>query len=176
MATDPGQTIAPSARHPDAIIATATHTENEISARILAEIKASDLDLFFSLLAEWVRSDPAAARFAESLPAGIWREDIIRRVSQGWAAQDPVGAEKWAAQLSDERERISTIFDFRFQVAQVDARHAVEIAQQHGLESAPGAVMEILVQQWAAKDHRHLVQGTYYPLQTPRNQIVPLTY
>ena len=134
---------------------------NALRAQILAVIASSDpnsRERIFSLLAEWIQHDPAGAgRFAKSLPAGPWRETIIRRVAQDWALQDLAGAESWAARLHDESERTSSQSAICFQVAQTDARKAVEIAEQQGLGTAPGAILENLVQQWAGQD----VSGAY---------------
>ena len=110
-------------------------------------------ELIFSLLAQWVQHDPAGAgRFAKSLPAGRWRQTTIRRVAQDWAAQDWASAEKWAGHLADENERASTLTDVCFQVAPTNAPQAIAMAEEHGLGSVPGAVLENLVQQWAGQD------------------------
>ena len=127
-----------------------------IRAKILAVMASDDYnnqEEIFSLLAEWMQHDPAgAARFARSLPAGIWRETTMRRLAQDWAAQDLASAENWASRLHDETERNSALTDVCFRVAQTNARQAIEIAVRHGLEAAPGAVLENLTQQWAAQD------------------------
>lgn len=120
---------------------------------VIVSAHPADEQLLMADLAEWVRVDPAGAgRFARRLPAGPWRETIVRRVAQFWAAQDVAGAEDWAAGAPEERERHSAVADVCFQVAQADAAQAVEIAGRHGLGSAPGAVLENLVQQWAGQD------------------------
>ena len=113
----------------------------------------ADKDQFPAVLAELVQINPeAAARFASSLESAALRAQALRLVAQNWAAQDPASAEKWASHLPDESERDSTLADVCFQIAQTDARQAVEAASQHGLEKMPGAVMENLVQQWAGQD------------------------
>lgn len=43
VATDPGQTVAPPSRHPDAVMAADTHVENEPSDSILAAINAGGI-------------------------------------------------------------------------------------------------------------------------------------
>ncbi len=110
-------------------------------------------DRFQTLLAELVRSQPeAAARFAESLEVGEMREEALRRVAQCWTAQDPAGAERWAAQLVSPSERASALSDMCFQIAQTNAAQALFKAEQYGLGTAPGAVLENLAQQWAGQD------------------------
>ena len=110
-------------------------------------------DRFQTSLAELVRIHPeAAARFAESLAAGEMREEALRRVAQSWTAQDPASAEGWAAQLSDPAERVSTLSDACFQIAQTNPAQALFKAEQYGLGAATGAVLENLVQQWAGQD------------------------
>ena len=142
--------------HPPAISKEDLELGNVLRAEILAAMATSDFnnqELIFSLLAEWMQHDPAGAgRFAKSLPPGRWRETTIRRVAQDWAAQDLASAERWASRLADGSERDSTVTDVCFQVAQTDARQAIEIALRHGLEAASGAVLENLTQQWAGQD------------------------
>lgn len=120
---------------------------------VIVSANPADEQLMMGDLADWVRVDPeGAGRFARGLPAGRWRETIVRHVAQFWAAQDVAGAENWAAGAPEESERNSAVADVCFQVAQSDAAQAVEIAGRHGLGSAPGAVLQNLVQQWAAQD------------------------
>ena len=130
--------------------------DSVLREHLLAAMKSADnadRDLSLRWTTEWVQRDPkAAARFAGSLPAGEGRETILRRVGQGGAARDPAGAERWVARLPEKSERDSALSDVCLQVAQTDARHAVEIAEQHGLATAPGDVLEELVQRWAGQD------------------------
>lgn len=120
---------------------------------IVDSADAADAELIRPLLADWVKIDPAAAgRYAKSLPAGKWRDTIVRQIARGWAGQDPTDAEKWASRLPDQTERDSAVSTICFQVAQTDARNAVEIAERQGLDVAPGAVLENLVGLWASQD------------------------
>lgn len=124
----------------------------QIQAAMQSEFPANQ-DRINSWLAEWTQHDPAAAgRFASSLSAGAWRKMTLRQVAQVWTAQDAAGAERWAARLPDEDERASMMAAVCFQVAQSDARSAVEIAERHGLETVQGEVRENLVQQWSEQD------------------------
>ena len=150
---------------------------NTFRAQIREAMTSSDptsQDRVFSLLAKWVQSDPSgAARFATSLQLGIWRELIICRVAQDWAAQDLASAEGWAARLPYESEQNSIEDAICFQVAQTDGRQAVEIAEQYGLEAKPGAVLDNLVQQWAGQD----ISGAYawimeHPAGEQRDQLL----
>lgn len=120
---------------------------------VIVSANPADEQLMMADLAAWVRVDPTGAgQFARALPAGRWRETIVRQVAQLWTGQDVVGAENWAADAPDEDARNSAVADVCFQVAQADAAQAVEIAERHGLASAPGAVLANLVQQWAGQD------------------------
>ncbi len=129
---------------------------NLLRAQILEAMRSefpAGQDQIDAWLAEWTQRDPAGAgRFAKSLSAGPWREVTLRKVVQVWTAQDEASAERWAARLPDESERASVAAAVCFQVAQSDARQAVEIAERRGLGAAPGAVLENLVQQWAGQD------------------------
>lgn len=130
--------------------------DGDFQAKIQAIVDTADAtnaEPVLSLLADWVKIDPVAAgRYAKTLPAGRWRETIVRQLAQDWAGQDPAGAEKWASRLPEQTERDSTVSAVCFQVAQTDARSAIEMAERQGLGVAPGAVMENLVQLWAAQD------------------------
>ncbi len=145
---------------PERSIAQARSTRRDSLRRLLRQIndamQARDpaaRDRFQTLLAELVRSQPeAAARFAESLEVGEAREEALRRVAQCWTAQDPTGAERWAAQLISPSERASALSDMCFQIAQTNAAQALFKAEQYGLGTAPGAVLENLTQQWAGQD------------------------
>jgi hypothetical protein len=107
---------------------------------------------FQELLAKLVRSDPmAAARFAETLPVGMMRNDVVRHVGQDWAMQDLASAESWAGELPDKSESQSVLADICFQVSLANAAQAVQIAGQHNLNTMPG-VLQYLVSQWAAQD------------------------
>ena len=125
-----------------------------IRALLPADNNANYDPAFTKLLEALIRSDPvAAAHLAESIKAGSsLHEELMQSVARNWTAQDPASAEKWAAQLPAEKERASMLSSVCFQIAQADAGQAIEVAEQHGLEKAPGAVMENLVQQWAAQD------------------------
>ena len=127
-----------------------------LRARILAAMQSefpAGQDQVDAWLSEWTQRNPASAgRFARSLPTGPWREMIIRRVTQNWAAEDAAGAQRWAARLPDDGERASALADVCLQLAQSDAGQAVEIAERYGLGAAPGAVLENLAQTWAEQD------------------------
>lgn len=129
----------------------------DLTQRIQAALKTGELadhDLVFNhLLLDLIKKDPAsAARLAESMPSGTLREEMLRRVAQHWTEQDPASAKQWAEQLSDVRERNSALTDVCFQIALTDPQQATQMADQNGLGSLPGATLENLVQQWAAKD------------------------
>lgn len=115
--------------------------------------EAFDRELFASSIARLMEIDPqATAEFSESLPAGPLREEALRRVSQGWASNDPDMAETWAAGLPDAMERQSVLADVCTRVANAnaDAAKAIGIAEKHGLDTAE--VMDNLAHQWAAQD------------------------
>jgi len=129
----------------------------DLTQRIQAALKTgepADHDLVFTnLLLDLITKDPsAAARLAESLQPGPLREEMLRRVAQHWTEQDPVSAKQWADQLSDAGERNTTLADVCYQIAQNDPQQATQMADQSGLGNLPGAPLENLVSQWAAKD------------------------
>jgi hypothetical protein len=129
----------------------------DLTQRIQAALKTGELadhDLVFNhLLLDLIKKDPtSAARLAESMPSGTLREEMLRRVAQHWTEQDPASAKQWAEQLSDVRERNSALTDVCCQIAQTDPQQATQMADQIGLGNLPGATLENLVQQWAARD------------------------
>ncbi len=155
VAGDP-EPPAPLHRHRKKVASADVERGNVLRAQILAAMQGefpANQDQVHDWLAEWTQRDPAGAgRFAISLPAGPWRELTLRNVAQDWGGQDAARAERWAARLTDESERTATLADVCLQVAQGDARSAVEIAERHGLGAVPGAIFENLVQHWAEQD------------------------
>jgi hypothetical protein len=128
---------------------------NDLLQQLEAAVKTYDPtnnQSFLASLAKLVQSDPAsAARFAESLPTGTTRNEVLLHVAQDWAAQDPTGVEAWAAKLPDKNESQSVLSDVCFQISPANAAQAVQMAEQHNLSTMPG-VVENLVSTWAAQD------------------------
>jgi hypothetical protein len=103
-------------------------------------------------LPQLIKSDPlAAADLAQSLEAGFIREQMLRQVAHGWAAQDATAALAWAASLTDADDRNSSLTDVCVQMSQADPAAAITAAIQYGL-SNQGGLYENMMQQWAAKD------------------------
>jgi DNA-binding transcriptional regulator YbjK len=145
---------------PLAVNAPARLPDNEILG-LMQQIKTAlkrgnseDHDLVFTnLLLDLIKMDPcSAARLAESLDVGAGRDEMLRRVAQHWAEQDPATAQHWAEQLADEGERHLAETAICLQIAQTDARQAIQMATQYGLDNTSGATLENLVQQWAGQD------------------------
>jgi hypothetical protein len=105
------------------------------------------------LIAKLVRDTPeAAGQFAESLETGEIREEVLHLVAQFRAGQDEASAEKWAAQLPNESERISALSDICLQTAETDPRSALEIAGHNDLKEMSAALTAGIVQKWAKQD------------------------
>ncbi len=110
-----------------------------------------DREKFASLLGKLLAADPAAAAaFAESIPAGPIREEALRRVSGGWAAENPAGAETWVAGLTDEGERMLALSEICTSVAHSDGSGAIAIVGRNGL--AGDMVADSIVHRWAEQD------------------------
>ena len=133
-------------------------TSKNLVQRIQAELSSnkdpdSNIELK-KLLDELVKIDPqAAAHLAESIPPGPLRGNVMRRVAQDWAVQDPQGAENWAGQLHDPDERIQTLSQVCYQVAQASPAQAVQDVQHLELKEQKNPVLYDVAQQWAAKDY-----------------------
>ncbi|WP_035605228.1 hypothetical protein [Haloferula sp. BvORR071] len=95
----------------------------------------------------------AATRFVESFPAGVARDEALRRFAQLLAARDPVRAERWASSFSDEAERASALGNVCSQIALTDAGEGVRKFERHQLGETSGVLLENLVQQWAGQDY-----------------------
>ncbi|MEK7952022.1 hypothetical protein [Luteolibacter soli] len=122
----------------------ATYAENN---------ESFDRETFATLMAKLLQLDAnAAARFAESLPAGQARDEALRRLARGLAARDPERAEQWASSLSDMTERSSALGDVCFQISQTDPGEAVRKYEHHHLDGTSSLQLDTLVQQWAGQD------------------------
>ena len=73
-------------------------------------------------------------------------------VLREWARQQPEKALEWALHQPDGSQRHEVLVDVCYQVAQSDPATALFMAQQLHLNQGQGAVIENLVQQWAAQD------------------------
>ncbi len=124
-----------------------------ILASLSADASANHDLVFFDLLPVLIRKAPAkAAALAESLGQGPDREEMLRRVSQGWTDQDPASAQQWAAHLPDKKERDSAVSDVCLRLGETDAAAALQSADRYWPENPPEALVGNLVQQWAAQD------------------------
>jgi hypothetical protein len=103
-------------------------------------------------LVQLIRDNPfAAAGLAQTLEPGPIREQMLRQVAQGWAAQDSTAALEWAAGLADAGEHDSALANVCIQMSQSSPAEAVSAAGQYGLKDE-GGLFENMVQQWAGKD------------------------
>jgi hypothetical protein len=130
---------------------------SSLMQRIQALMASGSIDdqqtILYKYLPALVRSNPAmAAGFIDSIAKGEMRDQFMCCVARTWASLDPAAAETWAAQRPDSNERNATLGAVCYQVAEKDPQQAVAVAAQHNLNTAPGAIMEDLVQQWAARD------------------------
>ena len=106
-----------------------------------------------NLLAALVRADPqAAAYFAETNRLGDTHDAILNRIAHLWAAQDPIAALAWAAQLSNPNERNETLVSTLLQYGQSDPGKALAALGQYDVEDETGALRGNLAQAWAEKD------------------------
>jgi hypothetical protein len=112
----------------------------------------ADADLR-KLLADLVKIDPAAAaEFAESVPIGHLRDFVMRCVALDWALKDPQGAEKWASQLRDRKEKTLMLSNICYQLAEADPAQAIQTAERVDLQEQKYGMVQNVAQQWAAQD------------------------
>jgi hypothetical protein len=93
--------------------------------------------------------NPFPAGNVETTNPPASEEAVLTRLRE-WAGKDPESALAWGQQQPDNQERNEVLADACFQIARTDPRRAVMLAEQFHLN--PDAVVENLVQQWAAKD------------------------
>ena len=139
----------------------------------LNSTNAADHDLVFTnLLPALMAQDPAAAgKLAESLDPGDGRQELLRRVAQGWAGVDAAGAVAWATSLAVPDEQKSALTEVAFQIAQSDPAQAITLAERYGFGDSNGA-LENLAQLWAGKDLTSaLAWATRQPAGDQRDQI-----
>jgi hypothetical protein len=110
--------------------------------------------MFTNQLLALIKADPwAAAHFAESLPVGLLRTDVMRVIAQNWSQSNPGDAAKWVSQLADSNERDTMLSCLCFQVAPADSKLAIQILEQQGINDERRKVMlGNLAQQFASQD------------------------
>lgn len=72
-----------------------------------------------------------SAKMAENLKPWAWREEVLFKVAQEWARQDPVAASVWAQQLTDATERANVFDHVCMEVSRIDPAQALELAENH---------------------------------------------
>jgi hypothetical protein len=97
----------------------------------------------------WRPINPYPSGIVENTNRAASEEAVLTRLRE-WAGKDPESALAWGGQQPDNQERKEVLADACFQIARTDPRRAVMLAEQFHLN--PEAVVENLVQQWAAKD------------------------
>jgi len=110
--------------------------------------------IFTNQLSALINADPwAAAQFAESLPAGLSRTDVMRVIVQNWSESNPGDSAKWVSQLADSNERNTVLSCLCFQVARADPKSAIQILEQQGIDDdRRKGMLGNLAQQWASQD------------------------
>jgi hypothetical protein len=88
---------------------------------------------------------------AEEIAVEKDKYELLRELS-AWAAKDPEAALAEAMKLPEGEERTEALTAVCFGLAQADPAEAVNLAGELHLDQTPGAIMEDLVQQWAAAD------------------------
>jgi hypothetical protein len=141
--------------------ASAVHAETESETQKLIEaiqaaLRSGDArrwdEVSQNQLRLLIQRDPlAAAGLALGLDPGLIREQMVRQIAQGWAAQDSAAALAWAAGLTDAGERNSTLTDACVGISQSNPAEAINTAKQYGVEDK-GGFYENLVEQWASMD------------------------
>ncbi|GEP45502.1 hypothetical protein BGE01nite_47930 [Brevifollis gellanilyticus] len=116
-----------------------------------------------SLLAEvaatLVKTDPAAAFALGNELTGQQQMAFMHRFADGWAAEDPEAAMKWAATVPDLVTRAELQASIIESQAERDAVGAARHAQQLPADT-PGRVeiLQAVAREWAAKDTRAAMQ------------------
>ncbi len=87
----------------------------------------------------------------EKEPAENEKYELLRNL-RAWAAKDPEAALAAAMKLSEGEEHNQALSAVCLGMAETNPASAVQMAQTLHLGDGPGAVMESLVQQWAATD------------------------
>lgn len=138
-----------------------TTPDSNLDARAISRLdqalastdQAARDDALARLLPEFMNHDPAAtARFAELYVDPVLREQLLRRVSQLWAARDAENAVAWAESLPDADERDAVLIDIGAQLAIDDPAQAVALRERHASAVEPDSALENFTQQWGAKD------------------------
>lgn len=93
----------------------------------------------------------AAARMAEDLKPWAWREEVMLRVAESWATQDPAAATDWALRLTDAAERRSIFTHVCIEIAKTDPARALCLTEDRASAGDP-TLREQLIQLLAAKN------------------------
>jgi len=137
--------------------ATPTRSREDQSQQLQLEIgralaSADDGDrerAYAQLLPELIAVDPAAMkRLVEHYPAGLIREQLLRRTAHTWSAVDLQGAIAWAKGVNEDGERLDAATEIVSQVGQSNPGHAIEVADVLGVGRNDGTV-EHIAHLWA---------------------------
>jgi hypothetical protein len=115
----------------------------------------NDLEMIFTnQVLALIKADPwTAAHFAETLPDGLLRTDVMRVTVENWSKSDPSEAAKWVSQLVDSNQRDTMLSCLCFQVAQTDTGMAIQILEQQGVDDERRkAMLGNLAQQLASQN------------------------
>jgi hypothetical protein len=98
-------------------------------------------------------TDPARAlAHAFTLGDRSERDNLVRDLLCGWAAQDADAALGWVSALEDSAARRSARSTVCLAVAEEDPRRAVVLALAHGADQDDGGLLEGLTMQWCEKE------------------------
>jgi hypothetical protein len=66
----------------------------------------------------WSTQSPEAAiNWANTIPDGIVRSDVVGSIASSWAASDPAGAAAWVTSMSPGKERDSSAYQLAYAIA-----------------------------------------------------------
>lgn len=97
-------------------------------------------------------NDPEIDLTAEKIGNAEKEKYQLLHAMRDWAAQDGKAALAAALRLPGDDQRNQVLTEVCFGLAQKDPAEGVRLAKSLHLDDQPGAVMEYLVQQWAAVD------------------------
>jgi hypothetical protein len=115
---------------------------------------------YAQLLAQLIAIDPAAMkRLVANYPAGLIREQLLRRTAHTWSAVDLQGAIAWAKGVNEDGERVVAASEIVSQVGQTDPGHAIEVSDVFGIGRNDGTV-EHIAQLWAMQNLQSALDWT----------------
>lgn len=129
--------------------------------RALASADDSERERAYTqLLAQLIAIDPdAMKRLVANYPAGLIREQLLRRTAHTWSAVNLQGAIAWAKEVNDDGERADATAEIVSQVGQADPGRAIEVSDALGVGRNNGTV-EHIAHLWAIQDLQSALDWT----------------